>query len=128
MSDFLQQVMDLNPKFGLGSRELTVTGYKAIQTSLVVLVSSHVGVRSKTFNQFYGNGAFEIFQEPISEATAAQLRAALFSTIEKFEPRVQLNYGDCLVVPVASISGYLVTLSYRVLSTGEEDVFSFKLT
>lgn len=120
-------IVDINPNFGRPGEPMLLHGVMAIRVALITLLSSHVGVRSKTFQQFYGSGAFDIFEEPIDDLTAVQLRAALFACIERFEPRVALNFGDCIVMAKPSISGYAVTLSYSLRSSGETDSFSFNL-
>lgn len=124
---FDSQYRDVNPNFGLDGRPGILYGVDAVRMALILLLKSHVGVQSKVFEQFYGSGAFEIFQEPIDNITALKLKAAVFACIERFEPRVLLNYADCVVEPSEDVQGYFITLAYSIRSTGAEDRFSFNL-
>lgn len=124
---FGSQFVDINPRMGLDGRGPLLFGVDAIRSGLIILLQSHVGVQSKTFNQFYGSGAFEIFEEPIDQISAMRLRAAIFACIERFELRVALNHGDCVVEPNSELAGYFITLSYSIRDTGVADQFSFNL-
>lgn len=124
---FGSQYVDINPQFGLDGRSALLFGVDAVRSGLIILLRSHVGVQSKIFNQFYGSGAFEIFEEPIDEISAMRLRAAIFACIERFELRVALKHGDCVVEPNSELAGYFITLSYTIRDTGVADRFSFNL-
>jgi phage baseplate assembly protein W len=105
---------DLNPRFGFLGQPPILQGDEAVKSAIRTLIASPIGSRSRTFNQRWGSALMELLQEPISQITAGAIRAAAFSSIKTWEPRVTLIENSCSFIPNYDLPGYDVKLVYTI--------------
>lgn len=79
-------------------------------SSLFNLFNCSIGERGKIFQPEYGSEWRLFLQEPIDELTAAKMRIAMIQAIARWEPRIQLDYARCQIVPNLAIPGYEVRI------------------
>lgn len=73
----------------------------------------------------YGSELDSIIFELIDEVTSIEIYRLLIEAIERWEPRVILNYGMSTVTPKIDEHVYEVTLVFRILGFDEQQ-FQFK--
>jgi phage baseplate assembly protein W len=118
---------DLNPRIGEIGQPPILKGDAAVRAALKNLLSSYVGCRSRTFNQTWGSGIMNLLQEPMTEVTAARLRAEIISTVTTWEPRVTvLNYETSVDIDYNK-ARYNVKLVYRVNALGSISTYNLSL-
>lgn len=118
---------DLNPRIGELGQPPILKGDVAVRAALRNLFSSYVGSRSRTFNQTWGSAIMNLLQEPMTEVTAARLRAEIISTATTWEPRVTvINYETSVDVDY-NRARYNVKLTYRVNATGSISTYNLSL-
>lgn len=81
-----------------------------VHASLFNLFNCSIGERGKTFQPEYGSEWRQFLQEPIDAITAAKMRIAMIQAIARWEPRIQLDYGQSWIVPNLNIPGYEVRI------------------
>jgi phage baseplate assembly protein W len=80
------------------------------QSSLYNLFNCPIGARGKTFQPEYGSEWLYFLQEPIDAITAAKMRISMIQAIQRWEPRIQLDYSKTSIVPNLNIPGYEVRI------------------
>ncbi len=79
-------------------------------SSLVNLFTCQIGERGKTFQPEYGSELYALLQEPIDDITSSRIRIGLIQAIGRWEPRIQLDYGQTSVVANTMIPGYEIRI------------------
>lgn len=97
-------------------------------SSLFNLLNCPPGARSRTFNPTYGSVLYQILQEPIDQTTTALVQLGFIQAIEKWEPRIQIDYANTTVDVDYQIPGYKVQLAYTIALTQQRSVQNFVLT
>ena len=82
----------------------------AIKQALTNLLLTNKGER--LFNPRYGSNIRDYLFEPLDFGTAAQIRANIVYTINKFEPRVDLENLE--VIPNFDDNGFEVEMVYTI--------------
>lgn len=97
-----------------------------ISCSLVNLFNCPIGARGPLFEPTYGCLLYQFLQEPVDDVTARDIRISLIQSINKWEPRIVLDYSGTSVLPDYTLPGYRVRLAFTVRLTGEigEAVFN----
>ncbi len=86
--------------------ELSIT-----YSSLVNLFSCRIGERGKIFQPEYGSELYGLLQEPVDQITSDNIWIVLIQAIQRWEPRITLNYGQTSVTPNTQIPGYEIRLA-----------------
>jgi phage baseplate assembly protein W len=86
--------------------------------SLINLLFCPIGARSRTFNPTYGCVLFQLLQEPIDDGTAALIQMGFIQAIQRWEPRISIDFNNTTVTPDFSIPGYQIQLAYTINLTG----------
>lgn len=109
---------DINPFYNPeSSSSLSVSGLQAIKAAISLLITSHIGSRSRTFNTSWGSDLITFINEPMDSTTALVLRSSIVSAIDKWEPRVTVNASDIEVTPYTNINGYKVSITFKVVGS-----------
>lgn len=95
--------------------------------SLFNLLNCPIGARSRTFQPTYGCLLYQILQEPIDENTRSLIQLAFIQAIEKWEPRIELDYSQTRVEVDYDIPGYRVRIAYTIVLTQERGTQDFVL-
>ena len=90
---------------------ITLSNETAIARSLRNLVFSDLG--DKPFNPAVGSKVSELLFSPMDDLTSTAIRSQLESTINQFEPRVQLN--EVIVEPNPMENQFDVKLQYYIV-------------
>lgn len=96
-------------------------------SSLINLFNCPIGGRSRLFEPTYGTVIYELLQEPIDEVTAQSIQIGILQAIQKWEPRIILDFRNTHVIPDYSLPGYRVRLSGVLTVTSEPIDASFAL-
>jgi len=89
-----------------------VKDVEAIYQSLHSLFSTRLGQR--LFNPEYGSELSSNLFELVDETTALAIFSEVVGAVERWEPRVRINYGQTQVIPVASENKFEVKLSFEI--------------
>ena len=119
--------LDVNTNYGLNPSALLLPDIQAINNSLMNLFSCPIGSRGRTFQPTYGTYLYQALQEPLDDLTTNKVRASLIQSIEYWEPRIQLDYGNTEVIAVPSLPGYLIRLAYYYRVTSQYVTTTFKV-
>lgn len=95
--------------------------------SLVNLLNCPIGARSRTFQPEYGSLLYQLLQEPIDNGTATLIQVGFIQAIERWEPRIAIDYSQTQVQPDFQIPGYRIRLAYTVQLTQQRGVQDFVL-
>ena len=95
--------------------------------SIPVLLSCAIGDRGGIFEPTYGSDLYYFLQEPIDETTSFNIRTSIITTIQKWEPRVEVDLANTIVEPDLSLPGYRLSLRLYYKETGEFDTQQFNL-
>ena len=90
----------------------------AIKQAIVSLLLTNKGER--LMNPKYGSDIRSYLFEPLDYGTAAQIKANIRSTIDRFEPRI--NVIDIKCTPNFDDNGFDVVLQYNVRGTDDPPV------
>lgn len=98
-----------------------------VVSSLYNLLGCPIGGRSRTFQPPYGTITYRLLQEPIDQQTATQINLGLIQAINRWEPRIALNYADTWVRPVMELPGFRIRLSFTLILTGTQHATEFSI-
>lgn len=87
------------------------------------LVSTRPGER--LFNPEFGTALDTIIFEIIDDITSFEIYRLLIDAIERFEPRVTLDYGRSQVIPVPDEHLYDLLLVFSIRGFDEKQKFEF---
>lgn len=102
-------------------KKALLTNIESIYQSINNILATNKGER--VFNPEFGSNLENLLFEPIDNITALKVFTFLTNAIERFEPRVTINYGRTTVTPDVSNQSYELLLVFNVKSTGEEQEF-----
>ena len=85
----------------------------AIKQAIINLLLTNKGER--LFNPNYGSDIRSYLFEPLDYGTAAQIKANIRSTIDRFEPRISISDIKC--IPNFNDNGFDITMTYNVIGT-----------
>ena len=112
---------DLNITFKKHPVTNDVVGSKdasAIKQAIVSLLLTNKGER--LMNPKYGSDIRSYLFEPLDYGTAAQIKANIRSTIDRFEPRISISDLKCL--PNFNDNGFDVEMTYIIRGSDEPPV------
>ena len=90
----------------------------AIKQAIVSLLLTNRGER--LMNPKYGSDIRSYLFEPLDYGTAAQIKANIRSTIDRFEPRISISDLKCL--PNYNDNGFDVEMTYIIRGSDEPPV------
>ena len=90
----------------------------AIKQAIVSLLLTNKGER--LMNPKYGSDIRSYLFEPLDYGTAAQIKANIRSTIDRFEPRISISDLKCL--PNFNDNGFDVEMTYIIRGSDEPPV------
>ena len=96
----------------------TVVDIETIYQSIDNIFSTNVGDR--VFNRI-GSELEELLHEPMDEDTEFEIYSYVIHAIEKWEPRVRLNYGQCTITANYDEQRYDVVLMFEVVGLEGQD-------
>ena len=108
---------DINAKYRIGTSELLLN-IRAIENSIDSILSTNVGERF--FLPMFGSNLLAHIHEPINEITADNIKDALITAIERWEPRVEVIFSRSYVIPFHDRNLYEVLISYFISGLGVE--------
>ena len=90
----------------------------AIKQAIVSLLLTNKGER--LMNPKYGSDIRSYLFEPLDYGTAAQIKANIRSTIDRFEPRISISELKC--IPNYNDNGFDVEMTYIIRGSDEPPV------
>ena len=90
----------------------------AIKQAIVNLLLTNKGER--LMNPTYGSDIRSYLFEPLDYGTAAQIKANIRSTIDRFEPRISISDIKC--IPNFNDNGFDVEMTYIIRGSDEPPV------
>ena len=90
----------------------------AIKQAIVSLLLTNKGER--LMNPKYGSDIRSYLFEPLDYGTAAQIKANIQSTIDRFEPRISISDIKC--IPNFNDNGFDVEMTYIIRGSDEPPV------
>lgn len=107
--------LDVNTRVGLNGKPMLLPDVHAINNSIENLFGCEVGERGPIFQPRYGSNFRSYIHEPLDEISATKIRASLIQSLEKWEPRVRIDYANTAVIPDQARVGYIVRVSFFYL-------------
>ncbi len=117
--------LDVNSLFRLNGRPCLLPGVHAINNSLMNLFRCPIGARGRIFQPTYGTFLYTLLHEPLDQITANKIRASLIQSIERWEPRIAIDYANTSVTPNVNIAGFVVQIVYFYRLTNERQAVTF---
>lgn len=124
----LATYVDLNSFFGYQGSPDLVFDRQAISQALRNIFSTTPGEAGPIFDPEFGSLLPQLLQEPLDEITAFKIRGATIQAVQRWEPRVEIDFSASDVQVVPQLPGYHVILSYKIRYTGETAVASVQLS
>ena len=90
----------------------------AIKQAIVSLLLTNKGER--LMNPKYGSDIRNYLFEPLDYGTAAQIKANIRSTIDRFEPRISISELKC--IPNYNDNGFDVEMTYIIRGSDEPPI------
>lgn len=103
--------VDANSRFTTGALPDRLPDVMAINNSLFNLFNCPVGARGKIFQPEYGSEWYAFLQEPIDAITAMKMRISMIHAIQRWEPRLVLDFSNTSIVADPRLPGYKVTIA-----------------
>lgn len=97
----------------------TLPDVESVYQSINNILTTRVGERF--FNPEFGSELEELIHEPMDETTVAEIYSYVIHAIERWEPRVRLNYAYCTVEPNYDEQRYDVVLAFTILGFEEQE-------
>lgn len=117
---------DLRARYRQERGDVLVKGEaEVIKESLRNIFSTTTG--SRFFNRGFGSRLNFLLFEPMSDTTAKFILIEIQQTLERFEPRVQLNFRTSDVVPDFDNNLYRLKLQYVLVQTNTTSSFELAL-
>ncbi len=120
--------LDVNSRARANQRPDLLPDILAINNSIYNLFSCPIGARGPIFQPTYGTFLYHLIHEPMDDRSAAKIRASLIQSLERWEPRIQLNHRETAVIPVYSTATYVVRVVYVYRLTRETANVTFNVT
>ena len=108
---------DLNRRFQQTSNQIVITGVDALNQDIDNILECPV--KSFMFNRGFGSKIKSILFDPMNDFTANRLKILFIEAIERWEPRVVLNFQASVVVPYYDIHVYVTYLVYTIRSNNQ---------
>lgn len=120
--------LDLNSRLGLSAKPDLLPDISAINNSLFNLFSCPIGARGPIFEPEYGTVLHRLLHDPLDGYTANKIRANLIQAIQRWEPRIELDIANTVILPDFDIPGYRVKTAYTILASGTYGQGTFNLS
>lgn len=121
--------LDINTQWGQNlNPELLPDSQSVLYSSFFNLMNCPVGARGRIFQPTYGSNLLWFIHQPINESTAQQIKMSIMTTFGNWEPRLQLDYNNTLVIPDYNLPGYRIRLSGTFYIGKEYVSVDFQLT
>jgi phage baseplate assembly protein W len=85
-------------------------------------------LRSRFFLPEFGSAIEELLFEPMDELTVAALYDTIVIAIQKWEPRVDLDYSKSSITPDYDKHTYYVSLTFTVRGLSDSDFYTYSGT
>lgn len=108
---------DLNRRFQQTSNQLVITSVDALNQDIDNILECPV--RSFMFNRGFGCRIKSILFDPMNDFTANRLKILFIEAIERWEPRIRLDFRNSVVIPYYDDHLYVAYLIYTILSNNQ---------
>ena len=88
-------------------------------SSFFNLLKCPIGARGRTFQPQYGTILYHLLQEPVHPSTADKIQLGFIQAIERWEPRIVLDYSQTSVTPDNDLPGYRIRLVFSLRLSDE---------
>lgn len=119
--------LDVNSRIGSANRTDLLPNISAINNSLFNLFSCPIGARGPIGQPEYGTGLYHILHEPLDLITSNKIKLVLIQSIQRWEPRIELDLARTAVFPDYERAAFIVQVSYNLVSTKENETATFLL-
>ncbi len=120
--------LDVNSRLSKNGRPDLLPNVQAINNSLYNLFTSPVGSRGPIFQPEYGTSIYSILHEPLDLITSNKLRMVLIQSIQRWEPRIELDLNRTSVIPDYRRSAFVVQVAYNLVGVSRSDTATFLLS
>ena len=107
--------LDCNTNIRANGKPDLLPDILAINNAILNLFGCPIGSRGRIFQPTYGTYLYQLLQEPFDQITADKIYASLIQSLQKWEPRVQIDYQQTRVAPVTELAGYMVIVAFIYL-------------
>lgn len=109
--------IDINTRFQIDGRPELVQDLEAIYNSLFNLLNCPIG--SRFWNPDYGCSLWSYLQEPLVLGRVIELQEALVLQIQRWEPRILLDYANTWVAARPQMDGVNINIEGTDRITGQ---------
>ena len=103
--------VDVNTNYDRGSPELVIN-MKAINNSIFNILSTPIGTR--VFRPTFGTSLHKYVNDPMDTQTALLIKASVAAALDKWEPRIKIDYHNTDVIPIPS-GGFRIVVAYYIV-------------
>lgn len=96
---------------------------EAVYQSLINILNTPTGVRF--FNPEFGSDIEPLLFEPVDDITAMEIRHNLVLAVQRWDPRLELDYNKTQIIPSEDQNRYDVLLAF-ILRGVSKEIFEFK--
>lgn len=120
--------VDVNPLFTVNNLPDQLPDVQSIQyCSLFNLFNCPIGARGRTFQPTFGSMWYQFIHEPIDDTTAEKMQIGMIQSIQRWEPRIKLDYSSTYVQADTSLPGYRVRIAFTWTLTGLPQTMTFNV-
>ena len=116
---------DVNPRYGRSLNPELVFDVDAINSSLENIILTIPGER--VFLPQFGCEIHSLLHELMNERTARDILSVVVSAVEKWEPRIVVDFARSRVTPITDERVYEVYLAYIVVGLDIESSFQLRV-
>lgn len=113
------QYLDLNKFFGGAGNPDLLYDKSAISQGLHNIFSTTPGEAGPIFEPEFGSLLPLLLQEPMDEITSEKIRLATIQAVQRWEPRVDVDFQNTRIDIDLVNQAYLITLAYIIRFSGE---------
>lgn len=103
---------DLYTLTGLTNKPIVALNDDAIRNSVYNIITTPLGTRYR--RPEYGCNLMHLIYEPLDTRTESQIKIAIISALQTWEPRIEVLSNLTSVTADMSVQGYRVQITYRI--------------
>jgi phage baseplate assembly protein W len=120
--------LDVNTKMGASPKPDLLPDVQAINNSIYNLFRCPIGARGPIFQPEYGANLYRLLHEPLDYNTANKVKMFTIQALQRWEPRILIDFLGSGVIPVLELPGFQVRIQYTIVATQSKGEGTFILS
>ena len=110
--------VDLNSMIGNPGESDLLYDKQAIHQAILNIFRTTPGEAGPIFEPEFGSLLYNLLFEPMDDVTSTKIRAATFQALQRWEPRIDVDFSSSTFEANDAFSRYDVSIQYRIRSSG----------